>query len=119
MGGVIAAIYNTLLAVLNSRIAQNLAMKWFLKGLLLVLIPYCMLKGFNYILSQVVEYQVSQMQSISNPTGGVTAVQMSGLASYLFVQLGLNVALSSIASALSFKWIIRAAQRGFGMLSYF
>lgn len=119
MGVVVAAIYNALLALLNSRIAQNLAMKWFIKGLLLLLIPYCMLKGFNYILAELVAYQVSEMESISNPTGGITAIQMTGLASYLFVQLGLNIAISSIASALAFKWIIRAAQKGWGMLFYF
>lgn len=119
MGTIVASIYNALLAILNSRVAQNLAMKYFIKAMLLVLIPFCLLKGFNYILAQVVAYQVAEMQNITDPTTGVTTAQLTGLATYLFVQLGLNIALSSIASALSFKFIVRSAQKGYGMLYYF
>lgn len=119
MGATIAAIYNALLAVLNSGIARSLAMKIFIKAMLLILIPYLLMKGFNNILQMAVEYQVAEMQSITNPTSGISSMQMTGLASYLFVQCGCNVAISSIVSALSFRWIIHACQRGWGGLYYF
>ena len=119
MGTVIASIYNALLAVLNSGIARSFAMKVFIKALLIVLIPYLMMKGFNHILQMTVEYQIAEMNNIYNPASGITGMQMTGLASYLFIQCGCNIAIGSIVSALSFRWVIRACQKGWGGLYYF
>lgn len=92
--------------VLNNEAARGLAMKYFLKTLIITLVPLACLMAVNLILGEIISWIIGKVDGVS--VSNFSAVQLSGMAAYLYVQLGLDVALGAILAGFSTKFVLRS-----------
>lgn len=92
---------------LANQALRGLALKIFLKMLLMTIVPLVILMGFNEILSVVTDYVGGRMDAI-NPGDGISVAGITGIGAYIFAQLGLQQALSVVIGAFATKLLLRS-----------
>jgi hypothetical protein len=101
----IALIRVLVMQVLGNAAIRGLAMKYFLKGLIMLAIPVAIFAGLNMFMGAIVDWSIEKMAVTDAPT---MSSQLPGLAVYLWVTLGLDVMLSVMVGAWSTKMVIRS-----------
>ena len=89
-----------------SEAGRMLAMKIFLRAMLILLVPVLAMLAFNAVLGTVVNYVISEVNAV-NPDG-TTPVNFSGMFLYLYAALGVDVFVSACVGALSTKMLLRS-----------
>lgn len=84
---------------------RTLAFKYFLKGLIFIFVPLAIFAGFNLVLSAVLSYVQSQLESIS--LTGFSGYSMTGVAAYLYTELGLNIGFPMVVSSYAIRFTMR------------
>lgn len=102
----IARIGALIVQVLNNGAARGLAMKLFLKGLIITVIPLAILTAINLVMGTMIDWIITKVDAVS--VSEFTATQLTGIGAYLFAELGLNTACSAILSGLSIKMVLRS-----------
>lgn len=95
--GLIARLVQVLTGLLNNQATRLWMAKVFLKSLLVIIVPYAVFLSFNMIFREFVSWQVEQMNAMQVGIGG-TAIQLSGMAAYLYHELGLGIGISMLVS---------------------
>jgi len=92
---------------LSSGAVRAVAMKYFLKALLVAIIPLAVFLAFNTIFGTIIGWVV---EKIAEFDGGTipTTYQISGLAGWFFVELGLDQALSILVSAAGIRMALKS-----------
>lgn len=104
--GLFGKMFAVVVQILNNSAARGLAMKYFVKAVVITLVPLACLMGVNFVLGALVEWIIGKVDGVS--VSNFSAVQLTGMAAYLYVQLGLDVALGAILAGFSTKFVLRS-----------
>jgi hypothetical protein len=110
MGSILAALKALGTASVASSAWRSLAEKFFLRGMLVALIPFGVLTAMNYFVVSVVQFLGTQITEATNEVGSLSfpAFQMGLIGTYIFQQLNLNNCISYLISAHLIRFTIRA-----------
>lgn len=93
--------------ILGSGAARAVAMKLFLKALIIAVIPMVIFMSFNLIFGTIIDWTIEKIASFDG--GSIpTTYQFTGLAGWFFVELGLDVVLNMIVSAACIRMTLRS-----------
>jgi hypothetical protein len=96
-----------LVQFINNSAVRGLAMKYFLKGLIMVVVPLAIMSGLNVLLDTIIDFVISKVDVID--VGGMTtSYQLTGMAAYMYVELGLDTAMAAVLSGFSVKFCLRS-----------
>jgi hypothetical protein len=83
-----------------------LAFKYFIRGLIMALVPLVILLSFNIIFGVLIDWIVAKVDA--QTLGTFTAYTFAGLGAYIWFQIGMDVVLGIILSAFTVKMALRA-----------
>lgn len=86
--------------------ARALAMKIFLRLLLITLVPLLTLMAFNTILGVIVDYVITEVDAVN--AGTTTGFNFPAVFLFLYTSIGLDVAIGALVGALSTKLLLRS-----------
>lgn len=101
--GKMAALVVGFITNANLRI---LAFKYFIRGLIVALVPLVVLLSFNLIFGIFIDWIVAKVDA--QTLGQFTAYTFAGVGAYIWFELGLDVALGIILSAFTVKMVLRS-----------
>jgi len=104
--GILGKIGALVVQFVNNGAARTLAMKYFLKAVIVILVPLACLMGVNFVLGAIIEWVITKVDAVS--VSNFSTVQLTGLAAYLYVEMGLDVALAAILAGFSTKFVLRS-----------
>lgn len=109
MGSILAAFGAWFVQLVGNVGLRALALKFFFRGMLVVLIPISVLLAMDYFLVSVVQFMVTQLNTAtSSVPSSLPGFQLGIIGAYLFQQMGLGPAISFIISAALIKMTIRS-----------
>lgn len=101
--GKLGAVLVTFLTNANVRI---LAFKYFIRGLIMALVPLVILMSFNLIFGIFIDWIVAKVDAQN--INSFNTYTLAGLGAYIWFQIGMDVALGIILSAFSIKLVLRS-----------
>lgn len=104
---IFAKIGALLVGLAGNSAVRGLAMKYFLKAIIITVVPLAVMIAFNLVLETLIGWVIERIAEVD--TSGVpTTVTLSGTAGWLFCELGLDVAFGAILSAASVRMLLRS-----------
>lgn len=83
-----------------------LALKVFLRLLILMVVPLAILMGFNLILTELVTFVIGKLNTVQ--VGNFSGYSITGIGAYLYAELGLDVAFGAVLGAYGTKLLLRS-----------
>ena len=102
-----AKIGALLTTLLSSSAVRAVAFKYFIKAVILVAIPLAVFMSVNLVFGTIIEWVVEKIAELDTSSIPIS-YQISGLAGWFFVELGLDTALSIILSAAGIRMALRS-----------
>lgn len=105
--GFLAKIAGMVTALMSSGAVRAVAMKYFIKAVIIAIVPLAVFLAFNTVFGTIIEWVIEKMAEFD---GGEipTTYQLSGLAGWFFVELGLDQVLSILVSAAGIRMALRS-----------
>lgn len=102
----LTAIRVLIVQALGNSALRAVAMKYFLRALIMMVVPLAIMTGLNMFVGTVIDWVILKIDAQTIASGG--GFSLPGMAIYLYAQLGLDVALSAIVGAYGTKFVLRS-----------
>lgn len=102
----LTAIVTLMSQGLANQALRMLALKVFLRLLLIMVVPLVILMGFNLILGELVSFVVNRLADVN--VGQFSGYSITGIGAYLYAELGLDIAMGAVLGAMGTKLLLRS-----------